>query len=344
MNIEHLLADESFIRWINGEAAPEEKENWEKWLRRDPAHSRKVREAVQLLRELKFKEELPDSIDELKQLQSSINQYESLKQPVSKKYNNWTSVAVAAIILITSLVLIRFGSWDFDQFEVSAEVVYQEVQTGNGQLQRINFPDGSSVTLNANSILRYPETFSSDHIKLKLEGEAYFAIGNNQEKPGGEQVYTVQTPEGHITVLGTLFNVYARENQTEVVLEQGRVQVSSLSETGLGVTSQAYVMNPGQRSKIRSSSDEIQVDNVQPDQFTAWTNLELIFRETPLHEITKRIEQTYGVEVVIKDESLRDTRFSGTASNENLAVLLEGLKTLLNVPIREEPNLITIGE
>lgn len=342
-HIENLLADDSFIRWINGEAAPEEEQHWERWLMQDPARSQKVREAVQLRRELKFKEELPDTIADLNKLRNAVNRYESIKQPNPGRHNYWVTAAVAAILLVASLVLIRFGNWDMVHDEAPVELVFQDVKTGNGQLQRITFPDGSSVLLNANSLLRYPESFSGNQITFKLEGEAYFSLVNDSEKTGSGRVFTVQTPEGEVTVLGTRFNVHARENQTEIVLEQGKVQVASLFDAGTGVSSQTYVMTPGQRSKIHASSDEIEVDAVQADLFTAWTNLELRFRDTPLNEITKRIEQTYGVEVVIKDESLRNTRFSGTAPNENLSVLLEGLRTLLNVPIMEEPNLITIG-
>ncbi len=343
--IEDLLADDSFLRWLGGDAAPEESEMWEKWLLQDPANETICREAKKLYRSLNFKEELPDTIGELNKLRSAVANYEmARRRSASRPAYYRVSIAVAAILLLALTVFFQFGEWNHAAEEAVSEPVFEEVNTRYGQLQQIRFPDGSSVILNANSSLAYPESFSGEEIVFHIDGEAYFDIVPAGSGDDIRRRYTIKTPDGSVSVLGTRFNVNTRNSSTEVVLEQGVVEVSA----GEGAVRdegerQSYIMSPGELAIFSAKNGQIRTESIRTELYTSWRNLELVFDETPLYQIADRIEHTYGVEVVIRNRELRNMRFSGTAPNENLSVLLEGLRILLNVPITEEPQTVTIG-
>jgi transmembrane sensor len=343
--IEDLLADDSFLRWLDGDAAPEESEMWENWLHEDPANESTYREAKKLYRSLSFKEELPDTLGELNKLRSAVANYEMARHTSTSRPAYYrASIAVAIVLLLALTVFFQFGDWNRAAEEVISEPVFQEVNSRYGQLQQIRFPDGSSVMLNANSSLAYPESFSGEEIVFHIEGEAYFDIEPQEGSDEIRRRYSVRTPDGLVSVLGTRFNINTRNNSTEVVLEQGVVEVSAGEGTVHDESrSKSYIMSPGELAVFSAENGQIHAESIRTELYTSWRNLELVFDETPLYQIADRIEYTYGVEVVIRNQELRNMRFTGTAPNENLSVLLEGLRILLDVPITEEPQTVTIG-
>ncbi len=79
--------------------------------------------------------------------------------------------------------------------------------------------------------LRYaPEQFSTDTIEVWLDGEGYFSIRRNPQGP--HRSFIVHTSEGNVEVLGTKFNVNTRDQQTNVVLEEGRINLELNSAAG----------------------------------------------------------------------------------------------------------------
>lgn len=337
--IEDLLTDDSFIRWINEEAEAGEIAKWEKWLRNDPVNTSKYQLAIDMYRGVRFKEESTDTIGELKLLNKSIARHEMLKHRNQGHRSYYRIIASVAVLILIGAILLFSYSESNQPVEAVIEPEFAEVNTRYGQIQQIKFPDGSSVTLNANSTLQYPEPFKDDEITLTLDGEAYFEMQPFKDENGERRKFSVETPDGYISIIGTSFNVNTRENETNIVLDEGEVEVVKSTDRNISV-----LMKPGEMARLSMSEGQIEVHEVNTEIYTSWRNLEWVFDETSLAEIAKRIEASYGVEVKIADKSLNEMKFSGTAPNQNLSVLLEGLKTLLDVPIEKKLDLIRIGE
>nr|WP_286670496.1 FecR domain-containing protein [Fodinibius salsisoli] len=212
-------------------------------------------------------------------------------------------------------------------------------QTGYGEVKRVTFFDGSKIILNANSKLTYPKTHQGGDMQVELQGEAYFNIAH---KSGQEQrLFSVLTAEGKVAVLGTKFNVNTHSEGTEVVLEEGKVKVQKTNPKDRA--NKPYIMSPGELAMLFSNKSNIKIQNVDSELYTSWKNFELKFKNTPLHRIADRIEEIYGVEVEFSNKSLREIEFSGSAPNKNFEVLLEGLRTLLKIPVTYEGNTIIFG-
>lgn len=341
-----MLTDDSFLRWINAEAGHEERQRWERWLREDPARRYVVGQARELYRSLRFEEELPDTIAELRRLRKGMKErsaYTSKRYASRRRRSHyWASAAAVVVLLLAVWIVVEYTGWQPAAEQAAVEPVWTTTRTAYGEIRRLTLWDGSKIVLNANSSLSYPATHKGGDMQVRLEGEAYFSI---VRKTGGQaRTFSVQTSEGTIAVLGTRFNVNTRREDTEVVLEEGKVQVEVADTVSAVKARYSYTMHPGERALLSPQRKDIKVEPADPELYTSWRNLELRFRNTSLKEIAWRIEQTYGMQVAFSDEQLKELQFSGSATNKNFAVLLEGLRTLLDIPIIREGDTITFGE
>lgn len=212
---------------------------------------------------------------------------------------------------------------------------YRTVETAYGQVRRLTLPDGSVVTLNANSSLRYPRFgFGTATRQVSLRGEAYFSVTHQPNK----QRFVVQTDGGlSVVVLGTEFNLYARSQQTRVTLRRGRVRL-------------VEVVNDKPRSLLMAPGDLVTRDNrgrwaqqrtPRPELQSAWQQQRFAFDRTALTDVARLIEDTYGLHVVLTDPALTHRTVSGTFRAENATEFLSTIVQLLDINYRQEGQTIT---
>src|SRR5699024_3087369 len=156
-----------------------------------------------------------------------------------------------------------------------------------------------------------------------------------------ERSVTVHTADGQIQVLGTEFNVSTYKEGTEVVLKKGEVAVE-VKDTLNGDYSSQQLMEPGQRSHFSANKGKVYIESVNSAIYTSWAEGKLIFDHTKVSEIAERLKNIYGTEVVI-DSTVRDIKITGSVPNHNLSVLLNGLKKILQKPVRQTKDIIRIG-
>ncbi|SHG06701.1 FecR family protein [Fodinibius roseus] len=347
-NIEDLLADDSFIRWISHSATEKERAHWEQWMAEDPAREVMVREAQKLHQSIHYDPfDTPDFKNELAELEETISQYETNRVPTerfSHSKSNYVHywMRVAAVLLLTIVtgwgIYVGLPQSDPDKKEVKIEWAVSETEFG--EKRALQLTDGSKIILNADSRLRYPQRHTGKELQVWLEGEAYFDIVH---KTGADRrQFTVHTRDGDVRVLGTKFNVNTRKNQTEVVLEEGKVKIEKPDSSRS--SSISHVMTPGEMVRFDSQQNRIDVQAINPELYTSWTEDRLVFEETPLHEIAYDLETIYGLEVRIASSELGEMLVSGTVSNDNLPVLLSSLSRLLEVDIDRREQLILITD
>lgn len=343
--IERLLADDSFVRWIEEEASAKEASQWQDWLHGDPVRKKLVEEAKTLHSSFRFKPgDRPDMEAELSKLHRSIDKSQPVKnrpEPpltfIHRQAGYYKQVAAVIVLLFAVLTVISLLYYA-PGVQEEATPSYLATHTDYGQKKMLTLFDGSTITLNAHSSLRYPASYRGDDLEVWLEGEAYFEIVH---KTGDERrTFAVHTPDGKVEVLGTKFNVNTYREGTEVVLEQGKIRVEQ-SDT-LSRQPRTHIMMPGELSRLVNSAESIQVRNIQPELFTSWTRDKLIFDHTPLIQVARRIEDIYGVEFPVTDPQIRQLKISGSVPNDNLPVLLKALGKMLNRPVVNEKGTIRL--
>lgn len=237
----------------------------------------------------------------------------------------WAAVLVGALLLIT-------GAFYGYQELYPKDLMYQ---TAFGKVGTLTLPDGSVVTLNGNSRLRYAPRWSGHQTReVWLDGEGFFRVTHQKN----HERFVVHLPNKlNIEVLGTQFNVMARKNRAKVVLNNGKIR--------LDVGEQAkdkLVMQPGDLFYADVKAKVYYRKRVNAAAQSAWQSGKLSFDGSTLQEVAQMLEDTYGVTVVIADPDLRQQTLSGTIPNQSMQTILNGLSTLFDLHITQQSNRITI--
>lgn len=170
---------------------------------------------------------------------------------------------------------------------------------------RLRLSDGTIVYLNSESKLKYPEVFGGEERKVYLEGEGYFEVAKDAEHP-----FRVMVNDMEVEVLGTHFNVNAYPEQKGVAttLAEGKVRVRDRGRE--------VVLAPGQQAI--ATSGQLEVREVDVQEYLSWKDGLFIFRRMPLAEIMVQVYRWYGIKSVFSDEGLRELTFSGVI-NKNMS-------------------------
>ncbi|MCE7060729.1 FecR family protein [Dyadobacter sp. CY343] len=230
----------------------------------------------------------------------------------------WYRYAAAAVFLL----LVSFAG-----FMYKDHLLYQRYTSDFGKMKEITLSDGSRVTLNANSVLRVPRwTFGVSDRNVYLEGEAEFAITHLPD----HQLFQVHTMDNSlITVLGTEFTVYTREQLTNVVLNKGKVRLSSAA------AEEPHTMQPGERATIVKSG-AIKVEMLSEKELAAemaWKEHRFLFDNTPLSAVAEKIREVFGVEVHIADKALAVRTATGSFPAESAEELLTNMSVMYGFEI-----------
>lgn len=184
------------------------------------------------------------------------------------------------------------------------------VLTAAGQRAQTLLPDGSRVWLNGKTRLVYRGSSRGGERRVELEGEAYFEVARAVDAP-----FVVCSKEVQTRVLGTKFNVRAREDEDRVVttLLQGSVCIDLPRQQGSG-----RVLKPGQTLEVDTKNYEARLREYhEPADVLLWIKGKLSFRQYSLKQITDLMEKMYDVEFVYDEASLREERFTGDFSTDS---------------------------
>lgn len=213
----------------------------------------------------------------------------------------------AAAILLLPLLLYSVYSTYVYYFDSNGSSSI-EIYSPNGARTHFELPDGTQGWLNSDSRIQYSSHFKKNR-NVRLSGEAWFDVTPDKKHP-----FVVSTPALNVQVLGTKFNVvaFADENVTEVILQEGKVQVEG------NVKTFSAELKPNERFIYDDQMKTSTIQNVHAGQFSAWKDGLLVFRNEPLSEVLKRIGRWYNVEIVMTDPHLLKFRYRATFQDEQI--------------------------
>jgi ferric-dicitrate binding protein FerR (iron transport regulator) len=237
--------------------------------------------------------------------------------PIRRNYRALVTRWVAAAAIVFSVVATMLW-WYRPQAQ------WISVRTAYAQMRTITLPDGSTIHLNANSLLKYDSNMQrSTAREVWLQGEAFFEIA-----PAAAQ-FTVHAGQGlEVAVLGTRFNITHNDSTIQVVLNSGRVSVKAANNTPL-------LLLPGEMAVYRGGAQTLQKQAADTLVLTGWKDHVLTFHETSLQEIAGLIQRHFGVQVVFTAPELSRLQFTGTAPAGNLELLLSILERSLDIRVNK---------
>ncbi len=271
----------------------------------------------------------------------------------------------AALILITA-GLTWFGSDVMYRRAVkdnrdAGRVANNEIFVPYGSKTRIVLPDGSVVTLNSGSYLRYPSTFDNVNRTAFIQGEAFFDIKKDTRNP-----FVVKTADITIKVLGTRFNVksYSDEKTVETTLVSGSIEIYK-NDSATVDYKRILILKPNQQAIYEKQTGDIAVSEkaekandktLQPvksflvqkkvdlDPVIAWKDNRMIFRDESFSELSKKLERWYNVEIEIQNEDLSKALFSGIFEKETVEQALNALTIATPFEYKMNKNKIIINK
>ena len=204
--------------------------------------------------------------------------------------------------------------------------------TPYGQLMVQQLPDGSEVTINANSRIRFANDWKDGgEREVWIEGEAFFHV----RKTLNHSKFIVHTDRFDVIVTGTQFNVVNRPRNANVMLHEGSVILHGKDGQQLDMAPGDFVQWDGRNLRRR---------DVQRDSVLAWRDRTLFFDRTPLKDVVGIIEDQYGVKVQLADSSLADSTITGIMPNNNLEKLLQAMQATKNFDVIRKDGDIEIKE
>ena len=242
----------------------------------------------------------------------------------------WRRWAAAAVLAGTTAA----GGW----LLYSHSPAPQEMATAYGEVHTIKLPDGSEATLNGHSTLRYAAGWgASKPREVWLDGEGYFSV---KHQPNNQR-FVVHTRAGFaVEVLGTKFTVYRRRDQARVVLLSGKVRIDFDDQQRPDV-----ILKPGELLETRDSQPAAPIHKaVHTAPYASWKDAQLVLEETSIAELATRLQDTYGVEVVVNSPALAGRRMTGTVPVGDLEVLLQALQETFHLKASREAGRIVLSE
>jgi ferric-dicitrate binding protein FerR (iron transport regulator) len=200
----------------------------------------------------------------------------------------WRNMAAGFILLAATVVIgLRLQSH-------SQLAVYISEKTDSGKMKELLLTDGTKVYLNAKSELRFPQTFNQDTREVFLNGEAYFEVAKNPEKP-----FIIHSTKLETKVLGTHFNIkaYSDDATEEVTVLEGKVSVKD-SKTDV-------ILLPNQKAVYDTSAHSLNAFTItNSNDYKAWTEKKLVFSGLRLEEIVLILSRRYNQPIHIATKSL----------------------------------------
>lgn len=210
--------------------------------------------------------------------------------------------------------------------ETEETPVFNTLITPRGSTYQLKLSDGTEITLNSGSTLRYPTQFKENVRQVFLTGEAYFDVAHDERHP-----FIVSADKVDITVLGTRFNVssYPDDPLQKTTLFQGSVKITE--EKG-GGKKKEVLLKPGYEAVIQKNEGKIVVNRIKDENEPGWKENMLVFENETLGNIMRKLGREYDIRVVFKQGVDSNLHFTGRIKIEkDIQDLLELIQLTGNV-------------
>lgn len=274
----------NLYKYFRGEASPEEENIIIDWTEESPENKRKFLEERKIWNSL------------------LIHYYLKADDNNKQKYNRFWSISEWKVIgLVASLAVIMVFSYLFISDD-QQESRFQTIIAPPSQRTEIILEDGTKVWLNSKSKLSYNSLLSKSKREVILDGEAYFDVTKDPDKP-----FIVHTNKYDIEVLGTSFNVIAYEKSDipfEVSLLQGSVNVISLNNSARPIVLK-------KNEKITERNDILEKGIIENNDQFRWRDGIICLDDVSLDELSDKFSIYFDTQIKVENEELLKYRCTG---------------------------------
>ncbi|HEY8967559.1 MAG TPA: FecR domain-containing protein [Puia sp.] len=319
------IHEDLLVKYLLGETSPEDNARVESWLAADPANRHFYNHFQLIWRESRHLNDNFNATDEqtdaawqkFRQRIHGPSQLQAVKASDQRNLParivritrfTWTKIAAAVFLVASIAGIIYLKGPAPDRHFASTTAPLTDT-----------LPDGSLITLNKSSGISYPANFKKQRTVHLLNGEAFFKIAPNKEKP-----FKVYTSNITITVLGTSFNVRNKNNTTEIIVESGLIRVTDSLHDVLVHPSEKLVLHRGDTSLTKEETTS--------QLYKYYRTKEFICDNTPLPQLAASLEEAYDVKIVV-DPSLRPLQINTVFHNQSLEQILNIIQETFRIRV-----------
>jgi transmembrane sensor len=256
----------------------------------------------------------------------------------------WLSRATAAAV--GTLILLAGAAKWLSEFPPAGETYV----TQRGEQRSLTLDDGSVIHINTLSEVSVRYSPSLRELTL-ASGEAMFEVAPDVNRP-----FRVIAGGTIVQALGTEFNVYRQEQQTDVSVIEGEVallaandaaamepgDVASLlasapdefsAEAAGAPARKRTVLSIGQGATILADGTIQKVSKIDPVQNTAWRSRMLVFRNEPLVQVIREFNRYNDLQIRIDDLALGRIPLTAALRADNPHALVDLLSTSASLVI-----------
>jgi transmembrane sensor len=224
------------------------------------------------------------------------------KVPARNSFISSTLMRVAAV----ALILLSLGT---SAIYLNNAAIFSKkiiVATNNDQKNLVvTLPDGSKITLNRNTELKYRTKFAKNKREVSFTGEAFFEISPDATKP-----FIIDAGNAKVKVVGTSFNIITKNEKSavEVFVKTGKVILSNNSGSG------SILLDPGYIGTMNSNISEKTINN-NPN-YLAWNTGELVYNGQKLNVVLNDLKRVYNMDIIADNQGILDNTWT-TAPIDN---------------------------
>lgn len=312
--------EQLIVRVLSGEAGYEDMISFSDWLSAD-AQNKEIFLKVKKYWDAHVSHiRMDDSLQSYNRILKKMDIENKPRQ--ERRIKPWL-LAVAAIL---TGIIVLLSVWK------TPNAVHEYSYITGSSVSEMILPDGTKVSLNKNSTLKYTSEYGTKIRNVDLRGEALFNVVPNRESP-----FVVNVNNTKVTALGTVFNVkdYPEDSHLLATLVEGSIRF----ETAM----QSVLLKPDQQLIYHKQNEKIDVENVETDLVIAWKDRLIKYRSITFYELVRRLEKIYNVEIVVENRQLGEQIISGSFESHLLMEqIFDVLQKYLTFRWKQDGNVYTI--
>jgi transmembrane sensor len=213
--------------------------------------------------------------------------------------------------------------------------VHNTYSTSVAEQRTLTLEDGSTVELDSGSRIRIAYSGHERRVEL-LDGQALFRVAQDLRRP-----FIVHTQATNIQAIGTQFDVYKKDTGTIVTVVEGRVAV--IPQGPVQLEGDGLLLAAGEQATADAQGTLARTAQPNMAAATAWTQRQLVFKGTSLHQVAAEFNRYNQRHLVVSDPKLAELKITGIFSSTNPAPLIRFLEARPDIVVTQAGNEILVS-
>lgn len=317
------ISEALLIKYLAGEASPEEAIAIDDWIGHTPDNSRLLQQYLQLWSHAGKEGAYvaPDLQRELARLNIDTPLPSKRSKTMLQRMSFIRTAAALLVVALGAALLVFLNPWR------TVTTPPMLALTASNSILHDTLADHSHIVLTRDSRLEYPASFDGPDRTVQLHGEGYFSVAPDVSKP-----FIVQLKGVGIRVIGTAFNVSTTKDSVMVQVDNGTVLFFDSNDS--------VIVKGGMQAIYRVDTHTFRVMPKEDDNAYAYATKKFRFQATRLESVIRALEKTYNVKIVLENKKLADCTITTAFVDMPIQYIIEVITASLSIQYRMDGSTI----